>query len=266
MGFATRPQIALELMRQAQAEGVPPAPVLGDSSYGNNEAFRDGLRALGLEFCLQIDAEPLAGWAHPVALERKRARWQVRADQPPAQPLTRLCAAHDSVAWQRCTWKGADGKTRHTRLAWWKVYLPGALERGAERLEEVWLVVDWPAGEPVPCHYYLAHLHRPPQRARLLRLCRLQWNLEHCFQRGKSDLGLDHFEGRRWRGFHHHLVLAVLAYGFVALERLRARKNFWCDVGSDAEPDAAVAAAASRHPQGLATALRPRPRRRDLTE
>jgi SRSO17 transposase len=127
-----------------------------------------------------------------------------------------------------------------------KVYLAGALERGAANLEELWLVVDWPAGEAEPYHYYLAHLHGPPNKARILRLSRSRWNIEQYFQRGKSDLGLDHFEGRSWRGFHHHLVLAVLAYLFVTVVYLRATKHFWCDVGTDTEEDASMAAAVNR--------------------
>jgi len=244
--FATKPQIALSLIRQAREEGVAPAAVLGDSAYGNSGEFRDGLRALGMEFFLQVDAEQLGGWAQPVKLERKRTRWHVREDQPRAQPLAQVLAQQKQIAWRHCSWKSAQGKTRRTRLAWMKVYLPGALERGAAHWEEVWLVVDWPAGDPEPYHYYLAELHRPPQRARVLQLSRSRWNIEQYFQRGKTDLGLDHFEGRSWRGFHHHLVLAVLAYLFVLVVYLRAKKNFWCDVGTDTEEDAAVAAAVGR--------------------
>jgi hypothetical protein len=76
-----------------------------------------------------------------------------------------------------------------------KVYLAGSLDRGAAKLEELWLVVDWPASEAEPYHYYLAHLHGAPQKVRLLRLSRSRWNIEQYFQRGKTDLGLDHFEG-----------------------------------------------------------------------
>jgi SRSO17 transposase len=244
--FATKPAIALELIRHAISDHVPPAPVLGDNAYGINGAFRDGLRELGLEFFLQVDAQQLTGWAQPVALERKRTRWQVREPHPKALSLAQLFAGQKKVEWHPCSWKAADGQTRRTRLAWTKVYLAGSLDRGAANLEELWLVVDWPAGDAEPYHYYLAHLHEPPKKARMLRLSRSRWNIEQYFQRGKTDLGLDHFEGRSWRGFHHHLVLAVLAYLFVTVVYLRAKKNFWCDVGTDTEEDAAVVAAVDR--------------------
>ena len=246
VSFATKPAIALELIRHAISDHVPPAPVLGDNAYGINGAFRDGLRELGLEFFLQVDAQQLTGWAQPVALERKRTRWQVREPHPKALSLAQLFAGQKKAEWHPCSWKAADGQTRRTRLAWMKVYLAGSLDRGAANLEELWLVVDWPAGDAEPYHYYLAHLQGPPQKARMLRLSRSRWNIEQYFQRGKTDLSLDHFEGRRWRGFHHHLVLAVLAYPFVTVVYLRAKKNFWCDVGTDTEEDAAVVAAVDR--------------------
>ena len=85
----------------------------------------------------------------------------------------------------------------------------------------------------------------------MLQLSRRRWNIEQYFQRGKTDLGLDHFEGRSWRGFHHHLLLAVLAYAFVVMVFLRAKKNFRCDVGTHVSEDGAVAAAVGRVQQLL---------------
>jgi SRSO17 transposase len=243
--FATKPQIAVDLIKEALADGVVRAPVLGDNAYGSNGEFRDQIRAMGLEFFLQIDPSQRNGWAHPVPVEKKRTRWQTAADVP-ATSLFKLWAGQKAVKWQACTWKAADGQRRHTRLAWMKVYLPGALDRGSQSLEEVWLVVDWPEGAAEAYHYYLAHLHRKPTVARILRLSRSRWNIEQYFQRAKDDLGLDHYEGRSWRGFHHHLVMAVLAYLFVVVVFLEAKKNFWCDVGAGVEGDAPVAGEVDR--------------------
>jgi SRSO17 transposase len=225
VGFATKPQIALELLAQVLAAGTVKAPVLADSAYGNNGDFRAGLRALDLEFFLQIDAQQLIGWARPVTVDKKRTRWHVRQGEPAAQPLAQLVAAAPSLRWHPASWKAADGQTRHTRLAWMKVCLPAPLDRGEDQLEALWLVADWPTGQTEPYHYDLAHLEREPTRARCLQLSRSRWNIEHYFQRGKDDLGLDHYEGRSWRGFHHHLVLAVLACLFVVVVCLRAEKK-----------------------------------------
>jgi SRSO17 transposase len=101
-------------------------------------------------------------------------------------------------------------------------------------------------GDAQPYHYYLAHLHSSPKKARILRLSRSHWNIERYLQRGKTDPGLDHYEGCCWRGFHHHLVLAALDYLFVTIVCLRAKKHFWCDAGTDTEEDAAVVATVDR--------------------
>ena len=225
LGLATQPQIALERLGQLVTAGLVKAPVLADRAYGNNGDFRAGLQALNLEFFLQIDPRQLLAWGQPVAVEKQRTRWHVRAGEPPARPLVELFTSSKAVRWPPCSWKAADGQTRHTRLAWMRVYLPAPLDRGADHLAERWLVVDWPEGQAEPYHSYLAQRQREPTRARSLHLSRSRWNLEPYFQRGKDDLGWDHFEGRSGRGFHHHWVLAVLAYLFVVVVQRRAKKT-----------------------------------------
>ena len=239
--FATKPQLALEILRQARQDGVPPAPVLGDCAYGTNGAFRAGVRKLGLEFFLQVEGDSLKGWDQEVAMEVKRIRRSVRADQPPAQTLGELTRRIPENDWKKCSWVTAGAETRRTRLAWREVFLQHELRNPGGDLERVWLVVDWPAGDPQPYHYYLAHLHRPPTKTLCLKLSRSRWHIEQYLQRAKDDLGLDHFEGRSWRGFHHHLVLSAIAYLFILTMYLRRKKNFWCDVGTDSPGDPALA-------------------------
>ena len=238
--FATKPALAVEMLRQARHDGVPPAPVLGDSVYGHNAEFRAGVRALDLEFFLQVEGDALQGWDHEVRTEVKRTRRHVGGEEPPAATLAELTKRIPENEWKKCSWVTAGGRTRHTRLAWRPVFVQPNLRQGGE-LEKLWLVVDWPAGDPEPYHYYLAHLHRPPTKARCLKLSRSRWHIEQYFQRSKDDLGLDHFEGRSWRGFHHHLVLSAVAYLFILTVYLRRKKNFWCDVGTDSPQDPAVA-------------------------
>jgi hypothetical protein len=88
------------------------------------------------------------------------------------------------------------GRRRTTRLAWRLVSLQRGLRQAGGELEEVWLVVDSPAGDPEPYHYYLAHLHRPPTKARCPKLSRSRWHIEQYFQRSKDNPALDYFEGR----------------------------------------------------------------------
>ena len=241
IGFATKPMIALQLLREALADGVAPAPVLGDAAYGDNAEFRAGVRALGLEFFLQVDGAKHKGWNFEVATELKQVRRHPTPDAPPSQTLAEIAAGIPAGQWQTARWKRASGERGATRLAWCEVWLQHALRKAGGELEKLWLVVDWPADAAEPYHYYLAHLHRPLTKARCLTLSRSRWHIEQYFQRAKDDLGFDHFEGRSWTGFHHHLVLSALAYLFILTIHARAKKNFWCDVGTDAARDPAVA-------------------------
>ena len=206
----------------------------------NSAEFRQGLRELNREFFLQVSPTHKA-WTHPVATERKRVRHYVAEGTPPACSLQEIAAAFPPEQWKACSWRAADGQTRHTRLAWCGVYPQHRLRAGHAEMEQAWLVVDWPAGDAEPYHCALAHFHGPPSRARCLKLSRSRWHIEQYFQRSKDDLGLDHFEGRSWRGFHHHLVLCAVAYLFILLQYVRTKKNFWCDVGTDPASDPALA-------------------------
>ncbi len=243
--FRTKPELGLELIRQAGADGVPPAPVLGDCVYGDSPEFRQGLRELEMEFFLQVSPTHKA-WTHPVPTEGKRVRHYLAAGSPPARSLAEIAAHWPPEQWKKCSWKAADGQTRRTRLAWAEVYLQHRLRHGDANLEKVWLVVDWPSGESQPYHYALAHFHQPLRRARCLKLSRSRWQVEQYFQRSKDDLGLDHFEGRTWRGFHHHLALSALAYLFILTRYVSTKKNFWCDVGTDSPLDPALAGESER--------------------
>jgi SRSO17 transposase len=238
--------IALQLVREALADGVDPAPVLGDAAYGDNAEFRAGLRDLGLEFFLQVDAAKHKGWSFEVPTELKQTRRHPKADTPPSQTLAQIAADIPAAQWQSAQWKTADGQRGKTRLAWCEVWLQHTLRKAGGELEKLWLVVDWPADADAPYHCYLAHLHRPPTKARCLSLSRSRWHIEQYFQRAKDDLGFDHFEGRSWTGFHHHLVLCALAYLFILTIHARAKKNFWCDVGTDSPGDPAVAGEINR--------------------
>lgn len=243
--FRTKSELALALIQQAHADGVCEAPVLADSAYGDSSDFRQGLRQLGMEFFLQVEPTHKA-WTEPVALERRRTRYALASGAPPAITLAEIVAGFPALEWKSCSWKATNGRTRHTRLSWCEVYLEHRLRQDGEEPEKVWLVVDWPADTATPYHYYLAHLRRPPTKARCLKLSRSRWHIEQYFQRAKDDLGLDHFEGRSWRGFHHHLALSAVAYQFILVQYLRTKKNFWCELGADPASDPALAGEGNR--------------------
>jgi SRSO17 transposase len=244
--FQTKPMIALELIRETVADGVSRAPVLGDEVYGNSSELRRALRReLDLEYLLNVGGDLLA-WTKPVKTRRAKKYWGVAEGQPESFSLAALSRTLSGKQWREVAWNAADGTKRRTRIGWLPVYALSDLDPQTGEWPQTWLVVDWPEGDDAPYHWYLAWLKQAPSAARCLRLSRGRFPIEQFFQRDKTDLGLDHYEGRSWRGFHHHLVLAAVAYLFVTVMYLRSKKNFWCYVGTGAARDAAVVSAADR--------------------
>jgi SRSO17 transposase len=243
--FQTKPQIAGDLIEEALADGVTAAPILGDSVYGNAPALRRRIRRLGLEYFFNGE-EPWLAWTQRPKLAQGPKYWSVSKQAPKGQTLRQLAGGFKPNQWQAAAWQATDGEKRATRLAWRQIYLNSDLDEQNGQWPNCWLVVDWPAGQADPYHVYIAWLKQPPAKGRMLRLSRGRWPIEQYFQRGKDDLGLDHYEGRGWRGFHHHLTMSAIAYLFVVVDYLHAKKNFWPDVGTGVASDAAIARALTR--------------------
>lgn len=243
--FKTKPMIALDLIGQVLADGVAPAPVLGDEVYGTSSDLRGALRDSGLEYFLHAGDELLA-WTQRVKARRGRKHWGVKDGQPDPTKVSQLARAITPEQWREAAWKAADGSKRQTRIAWLAIYLRSDLDLVTGDWPQTWLVIDWPAGDEKPFRIYTAWFKGKPSKNRCLQLSRCRCQVEQFFQRQKTDLGLDHYEGRSWRGFHHHLVLSALAYLFVTILYLRSKKNSWSYVGTGAASDPAVVAALNR--------------------
>lgn len=243
--FQTKPAIAVDLIKQVLAAGVSAAPVLGDEVYGNASELRWELRQLGLEYFLNAGNDLLA-WTKPVKTRFAKKYWGVADGQPAATSLGALSKTITLAQWHPVAWRAADETKRRTRIAWLPVFVLSDLDRNTGEWAQTWLVVDWPEGHAEPYHLYLASFKSAPAAQRCLRLSRGRFPIEQFFQRDKTDLGLDHYEGRSWQGFHHHLVLAAVAYLFVLVIYLRSKKNFSCDVGAGVARDTAVVGAVNR--------------------
>ena len=237
--FQAKPAIAVELIKEVLADGVSPAPVLGDEVYGVASELRRELRGLGLEYFLNAGGDLLA-WTQPVKTRLAKKYWGVTEGGPAASSLAALSQSITRTQWHPVAWRAADGTRRKSRIAWLAVYVLSDLDKETGDWPQTWLVVDWPDGDAEPYHLYLACLKSKPTPMRCLRLSRGRFPIEQFFQRDKTDLGLDHYEGRSWQGFHHHLVLAAVAYLFVMVVYLSSKKNFWCYVGKGFACDAAV--------------------------
>ncbi len=226
IAFQTKPQIALAQITAALAAGVPKAPVLADAGYGIDTAFRDGITALGLAYVVGIQShtslwppgmEPLPPkpWSG-----RGRPPSAVRRDAEHApMPAKALAASLPKRAWRRVTWREGTNTTLAGRFAAVRVR-PAHRDynRPTPRPEE-WLLVEWPHDEPEPTKYWLSTLPPTITRRALVYQAKLRWRIERDYQDLKQELGLGHYEGRGWRGFHHHATLCIAAYGFLIAER-----------------------------------------------
>jgi SRSO17 transposase len=224
--FRTKPEIALDQIRTALSAGVPSGVVLADAGYGIDTAFRTGLTAMGLSYIVGIQSstslwspgmEPLppkawSGRGRPPSLVRRHPDHKPVAAKGLAQSLP-------EGAWRTVTWReGAKGpltsrfaavRVRPAHRDYW---------RSAPRPEE-WLLIEWPKGESEPTKYWLSNLPQDMALANLVDMAKLRWRIERDYQELKQEIGLGHYEGRGWRGFHHHATLAIAAYGFLVSER-----------------------------------------------
>jgi SRSO17 transposase len=225
--FQTKPEIALEQIRQALAEDVPRGTVLCDTAYGNNFGFRSELAKLGLHYMVGIESNTTVWRAGPtppaIPVWHGRGRPHRRLPrQGERQPVwvKELALSLPESAWRTVTWRAGSRGTLRSRFARLRV-VPAHHERGAtdEPRPEEWLLMEWPVGEPEPTKYWLSTLPKSWSMRALVDRAKLRWRVERDYQELKQELGLGHYEGRGWRGFHHHATLCLAAYGFLVAER-----------------------------------------------
>jgi len=232
--FRTKPSIALDQIGQALAAGVPPGVVVTDAGYGNDTDFRDGVTALGLAYVAGIPGTtslwpPGAGPLPPARWGGKGRPPERLRRGPEHQPLAaeRLAAGLPASAWRTVTWREGTAGPLSSRFAAVRVRPAHDDFRLGEPRAEEWLLAEWPEGEKEPTHYWLSTLPGAATLEGLVATARLRWRIERDFEELKQELGLGHFEGRGWRGFHHHASLCIAAYGFLAAERCRFSPPGW---------------------------------------
>jgi SRSO17 transposase len=224
--FQTKPEIALDHIRSALAAGIAHGVVLADAGYGVDTGFRTALTALGLLYVLGIQSStslwPPGSAPLPPKTWSGRGRPPTRVRRnPDHRPLSALDLAKQlpAQAWQDVTWREGTNAPLTSRFAAVRVRPAHRDHLRHEPRPEEWLLVEWPAGEREPTKYWLSSL--PPDTAliELVDGAKLRWRIERDYQDLKQEIGLGHYEGRGWRGFHHHAALCMAAYGFLVLER-----------------------------------------------
>jgi SRSO17 transposase len=227
--FATKDELAWTQIEAALAAGVPRGIVLMDSAYGDNAGLRDRLSARGLSYAVAVRAHTAVWWAEhqpappPVRQHAGgRARTRVPRDAT-HQPISmlELARALPAGSYRTLSWREGTNGTLTSRFARVRVR---AAQANRPRTEE-WLLIEWPKGEAEPVHYFLSNLAEGISLNELVDTVKMRWRIERDYLELKQELGLGHYEGRNWRGFHHHASLCIAAYGFLTLERLAGLKK-----------------------------------------
>lgn len=226
--FQTKPQIALAQIQQAVEQGVPTGVVLADEVYGSSREFREGVAELNLSYSLAVRATTTV-WAlehqplppKPWRGKGVRAR-RMRRDQA-HQPITvhQLAQELPEQAWREVAWREGSKTVLRSRFAALRVRPAYGDDRKAGQQAEQWLLIEWPSGAAEPSGYWLASLPANWSLKRLVGISKHRWMIERDYEELKQELGLGHYEGRNWRGFHHHATMCIAAYGFLMAERSR---------------------------------------------
>jgi SRSO17 transposase len=226
--FRTKWEIALDEIAGLQQDELPLAPVVADAGYGVATEFREQLTARSIPYVVGVTAEttvwPPGTEPLPPTTWPGRGRPAVRVRRTPRhQPVALKTLAQElpSKTWRTHTWREGTRGTMRSRFACLRVR-PAHRDGLRQQPRAVeWLLIEWPTGENQPTHYWLSTLPTDTPVAQLVRLAQLRWRIERDYQELKDEIGLDHYEGRSWRGFHHHGSLCIAAYAFLAAERAR---------------------------------------------
>ena len=226
--FQTKPEIALEQIRTAVAADVSRGVVLADAAYGVNTEFRDEVSKLGLQYVVGVQSsvsvwepgkQPLP--AKPRGRMGRSPRLLRRTLDHQPIPVKQLAMKLPSSAFKDITWREGTERKLRSRFGVVRVRPAHRDYEKAEPHAEQWLIIEWPRGEAEPIKYWLSTLPSNTARKALVKMAKHRWIIERDYQELKQELGLGHFEGRNWRGFHHHATLCIAAYGFLIAERNR---------------------------------------------
>jgi SRSO17 transposase len=229
-------QLALECVDEALSWGVPAPPVMAaDAGYGDAAGFRHGLTERGIPYAVQISHTlsvlPATATRTTAPYRGRGPRPKPRYEQDPTSVKDHIIAVGRRRA-RRITWRTGsrqqDGQARlmSGRFVFCRVRQADAGTRSSYKGQdwpECWLIAEWPTGAPEPTRYWLSTLPPDTRQADLVRAAKQRWRIEHDYRELKTGLGLDHYEGRKWDGWHHHVTLVAAAHGFLTLLRLNPK-------------------------------------------
>ena len=230
--FATKTQIALQQLRTLLAQGAPHHCVLADAGYGVDTAFRQALSDMGLAYAVGVTSavvvwppgvqplppKPYSGTGRPPVMPRRTPALEPMSVKALAQSLP-------GRMFQNISWREGTNETLSGRFAAVRVRHAGGNAGKARLRPEQWLLIAWPENDAEPSKYVLSTLPEETPINELVGVAHQRWRIERDYQDLKQDFGLGHYEGRGWRGFHHHAALSIAAYGFLMAVRLVTDKS-----------------------------------------
>mgnify|MGYP001574951877 CR=1 FL=1 len=211
--FKTKAELALDMLKRAVDHGWPAGVLLADADYGRSSDFRDGIHALGLDYAVAVDPQT------KVWLVDRLGR---RSGEPMSTRELAQTIAQKPRGFRRVTWREGTKERLSARFAFRKVvpYHNDGYDPAVRR--RILFVAEWLDGETSPTKWYLVDVHRSLSHKQLVRLIKQRWRTERVYQDLKGELGLDHYEGRRFPGWHHHVSVALSCYAFIVAERARS--------------------------------------------
>jgi SRSO17 transposase len=217
--FKTKPEIALEQIQWACEAGLPRGVALMDAAYGRDARLRAGMTELGVPYVVGI-VPTILMWAPGSGPRRmdKPMNNTGRRDEPDLVSAKKVALGLPKQAWRTVTWREGSAEQLSSRFARVRVRV-SYNKLIPEDASPEWLLIEWPEGEAEPTRYWLSTLPENVSFAQLVDLAKLRWRIERDYQELKQEVGLGHYEGRGWRGFHHHATLCIAAYGFLIAEQ-----------------------------------------------
>jgi SRSO17 transposase len=220
--FRTKPQIALEQITWACEAGLPRGVVIVDAGYGVETKFRSEISALKLKYVAGVKTTTNV-WAPETLSPEKPSRGRRPARMPDgtSTPISveKLALALPESSWTTIRWRQGTNEVLSSRFARIRVRPAHHRDHPRETIPEEWLLIEWPSDEKAPTKFWLSTLRASITFAHLVRTAKIRWRIERDYLELKQEIGLGHFEGRGWRGFHHHATLCIAAYGFLLAER-----------------------------------------------
>jgi SRSO17 transposase len=209
--FKTKITLALEMIERARKAGIAGEIMLADAAYGDSSEFRNGVRRLGFDFAVGIQSN-----VRVVRLDRRD-----RINEK-TETVAELVQRLGRKAFRKLTWREGTGSKLSSRFCFLRVKTTHDDGIPISEREPLWLVAEWLDGEEKPTKFLLTTLARRMSRKQIVRICKERWRTERMYEDLKGELGLDHFEGRSFPGWHHHVSVVLCCYAFVVAERIRA--------------------------------------------